>query len=78
MTFPFLFSFWRDRLLGLKKTLDWAYKKYYGDPFIQGAAPYLDKAITWARKTGLKVWIDLHGAPLSQNGYGRDIMLFTS
>ncbi|KAI4166032.1 MAG: hypothetical protein LQ342_000463 [Letrouitia transgressa] len=47
----------------------WAYKKYNGDPFVQGAAPYLDKAITWARKTGLKVWIDLHGAPLSQNGY---------
>ncbi|KAL8740803.1 MAG: hypothetical protein Q9190_006529 [Brigantiaea leucoxantha] len=47
----------------------WAYKKYDGDPYIQGAAPYLDKAITWARQTGLKVWIDLHGAPLSQNGY---------
>ncbi|KAL8798555.1 MAG: hypothetical protein Q9182_006570 [Xanthomendoza sp. 2 TL-2023] len=49
--------------------LDWAYKKYNNDPFIQGAAPYIDKAIGWARQTGLKVWIDLHGAPLSQNGY---------
>lgn len=26
-------------------------------------------AISWARQTGLKVWIDLHGAPGSQNGY---------
>lgn len=29
----------------------------------------MDKAIDWARQTGLKVWIDLHGAPESQNGY---------
>ncbi|KAI4290280.1 MAG: hypothetical protein L6R35_000443 [Caloplaca aegaea] len=47
----------------------WAYKKYNNDPYIQGAAPYMDKAIGWARQTGLKVWIDLHGAPLSQNGF---------
>ena len=40
-----------------------------GEPYIQGAAEYLDKAIGWARQTGLKVWIDLHGAPGSQNGY---------
>ncbi|ETI20048.1 hypothetical protein G647_09063 [Cladophialophora carrionii CBS 160.54] len=46
----------------------WAFEKYGGDPYIQGAADYLDKAIDWARQTGLKVWIDLHGAPLSQNG----------
>lgn len=36
---------------------------------MQGAAPYIDRAITWARTTGLKVWIDLHGAPGSQNGF---------
>ena len=36
---------------------------------MQGAAPYLDKAIDWARQTGLKVVIDLHGAPKSQNGF---------
>ncbi len=29
----------------------------------------MDQAIGWARQTGLKVWIDLHGAPGSQNGY---------
>lgn len=33
-----------------------------------GAAPYLETAIGWARSTGLKVWIDLHGGPGSQNG----------
>lgn len=47
---------------------DWAFQKF-NDPYIQGAAPYIDQAITWARSTGLKVWIDLHGAPGSQNGY---------
>ena len=29
----------------------------------------MDLAIGWARQTGLKVWIDLHGAPGSQNGF---------
>lgn len=29
----------------------------------------MDAAIDWARATGLKVWIDLHGAPGSQNGF---------
>jgi glucan 1,3-beta-glucosidase len=38
-------------------------------PYSQGAAPYLDAAIDWARQTGLKVVIDLHGAPKSQNGF---------
>lgn len=39
----------------------WAFEKYPGDPYIMGAQDYLDKAIEWARQTGLKVWIDLHG-----------------
>ncbi len=47
----------------------WAFQKYGEDPYVQGAAPYLDQAIEWARITGLKVWIDLHGAPGSQNGF---------
>jgi glucan 1,3-beta-glucosidase len=38
-------------------------------PYIRGAAPYLDAAIDWARQTGLKIVIDLHGAPKSQNGF---------
>jgi glucan 1,3-beta-glucosidase len=36
---------------------------------VQGAAPYLDAAVEWARKTGLKIVIDLHGAPMSQNSF---------
>jgi glucan 1,3-beta-glucosidase len=46
----------------------WAYDNS-GSPYIKGAAPYLDKAIAWARETNppLKVMIDLHGAPKSQN-----------
>ncbi|KAF2865103.1 glycoside hydrolase superfamily [Massariosphaeria phaeospora] len=46
----------------------WAYDTF-GSPYVQGAAPYLDAAIDWARSLGLKVMIDLHGAPGSQNGY---------
>lgn len=47
---------------------DWAFKKY-DDPYTSGAAPYIDKAIGWARQTGLKMLIDLHGAVGSQNGF---------
>ena len=36
---------------------------------MQGQAEYLDQAIGWAKTYGLKVQIDLHGAPGSQNGY---------
>jgi len=38
-------------------------------PYAFGQLAYLDRAIGWARSTGLKVWIDLHGAPGSQNGF---------
>jgi len=31
--------------------------------------PYLTKAVNWAQAHGLKVIIDLHGVPGSQNGY---------
>jgi glucan 1,3-beta-glucosidase len=46
----------------------WSYVEPWG-PYVQGAAPYLDAAVNWARKTGLKVVVDLHGAPKSQNGF---------
>lgn len=36
---------------------------------MQGAAAQLDKALGWAANHGLFVWIDLHGAPGSQNGF---------
>ncbi|PVI05088.1 glycoside hydrolase family 5 protein, partial [Periconia macrospinosa] len=46
----------------------WSYMDV-GEPYSWGAQPYLDKAVKWARETGLKVIIDLHGAPKSQNGF---------
>ncbi|TFY80664.1 hypothetical protein EWM64_g3350 [Hericium alpestre] len=47
----------------------WAWDVGSGEPYIQGQLPYLRKAITWASNHGLKVIIDLHGAPGSQNGF---------
>ncbi|MDO5337297.1 MAG: cellulase family glycosylhydrolase [Eubacteriales bacterium] len=42
----------------------------FGDrpPFI-GCIEELDKAFAWAEKYGIKVLIDLHTAPMSQNGF---------
>lgn len=39
-----------------------------GEPYIQGQLPYLQNAVTWAGNHGLKLIVDLHGAPGSQNG----------
>ena len=47
----------------------WAYDVGPGEPYIQGQQAYLLKAIGWAKTYNLKVIIDLHGAPGSQNGY---------
>jgi len=47
----------------------WAFKLLDDDPYVQGQEKYLDEALNWAKKYGLKVWIDLHGAPGSQNGF---------
>ncbi|KAK6338698.1 exo-1,3-beta-glucanase [Orbilia brochopaga] len=47
----------------------WAVSPLPGDPYFYGQIKYLDRAIGWARKYGLAVWIDLHGAPGSQNGF---------
>ena len=40
-----------------------------GEPYVQGQLPYLDKAVGWASAHGLKLIVDLHGAPGSQNGF---------
>lgn len=37
--------------------------------YLKGADAYLEKAIGWARTAGLKVWVDCHGLPGSQNGF---------
>jgi len=47
----------------------WAWELGPGDPYIQGQLPYLRNAVTWASNNGLKLIIDLHGAPGSQNGF---------
>ena len=47
----------------------WAVAPLNGDPYVQGQLSVLDSAIGWARGAGLKVLLDLHGAPGSQNGF---------
>ncbi|KAF8886923.1 glycoside hydrolase family 5 protein [Infundibulicybe gibba] len=47
----------------------WAFEVGPGEPYIQGQLPYLSKAVGWAQTHGLKIVVDLHGAPGSQNGF---------
>lgn len=47
----------------------WSFEKMDGDPYVSGAQEYLDKAIEWSRNNDLKVLIDLHGVPNTQNGF---------
>ncbi|KAL1306474.1 hypothetical protein AAFC00_005170 [Neodothiora populina] len=46
----------------------WAYDNT-GTPYISGADEYLEKAIGWCRTHGIKVLVDCHGSPGSQNGF---------
>lgn len=48
----------------------WAVKTYDSDPYVPGISwRYLLRGIEWARKHGLRVKLDLHGVPGSQNGW---------
>ncbi|GAB7336507.1 hypothetical protein MBLNU13_g09786t2 [Cladosporium sp. NU13] len=48
----------------------WAVTTYDGDPYVAKVSwRYLLRAIEWCRKHGLRVNLDLHGAPGSQNGW---------
>ncbi|KAJ1830770.1 hypothetical protein LPJ70_006849, partial [Coemansia sp. RSA 2708] len=47
----------------------WAFNLTDDEPFIDGQIPYIERILGWAQETGLKVELDLHGAPGSQNGY---------
>ncbi|KAH6786710.1 hypothetical protein C2S52_006262 [Perilla frutescens var. hirtella] len=38
-------------------------------PFVAGSVEFVDKAFSWAEKYGIKVILDLHAAPGSQNGW---------
>lgn len=48
----------------------WAVITYDDDPYVPNTSwRYLLRGIEWARKHGLRVNLDLHGAPGSQNGW---------
>jgi glucan 1,3-beta-glucosidase len=48
----------------------WAVTTYPGDPYVKNISwRYLLRAIEWARKYGLRVKLDPHGMPGSQNGW---------
>jgi glucan 1,3-beta-glucosidase len=48
----------------------WAVKTYDNDPYVFGVSwRYLLRGIEWARKYGLRVKLDLHAVPGSQNGW---------
>ncbi|SPO05006.1 related to glucan 1,3-beta-glucosidase [Cephalotrichum gorgonifer] len=48
----------------------WAVEVYDGDPYVfRTSWRYLLRAIEWARKYGLRVNLDVHGLPGSQNGW---------
>ncbi|KAH9458603.1 hypothetical protein Pst134EB_010901 [Puccinia striiformis f. sp. tritici] len=47
----------------------WAFDVSGGEPYVQGQFDYLLQAVGWSRNAGLKVLIDLHGGPGSQNGF---------
>ncbi|MDO4805768.1 MAG: cellulase family glycosylhydrolase [Coriobacteriales bacterium] len=43
----------------------WVFGSAHHEPVVQ----YVDKAFEWARKTGIRVLLDLHTVPGSQNGF---------
>ncbi|KAF2713415.1 glycoside hydrolase family 5 protein [Pleomassaria siparia CBS 279.74] len=48
----------------------WAVTTYTGDPYVKQVSwRYLLRGIEYARQNGLRVNLDLHGAPGSQNGW---------
>ncbi|KAL2150743.1 hypothetical protein VTH82DRAFT_7306 [Thermothelomyces myriococcoides] len=48
----------------------WAVQTYDGDPYLfRTSWRYLLRAIEWCRRYGLRVNLDLHGLPGSQNGW---------
>ena len=48
----------------------WIIEVYEDEPFLANVGwKYFLKAIEWARKYGLRINLDLHAVPGSQNGY---------
>ena len=40
-----------------------------GEPYVNGEWPYLVRAAQWCRTHKMQMWLDLHTAPGSQNGF---------
>jgi glucan 1,3-beta-glucosidase len=61
------FEYLRDRGINCVRIpiAHWIFGDY---PPNLGCIEYLDKAFQWANKTNIKILIDMHGAPGSQNG----------
>ncbi|KAK4701072.1 glucan 1,3-beta-glucosidase, partial [Phenoliferia sp. Uapishka_3] len=56
----------------------WLIEVQAGEPFLANVGwTYLLKAIEWARKYGLRINLDLHAVPGSQNGYNHSSKLGT-
>lgn len=47
----------------------WAVDLLDYEPYVSGQYPYLVQAVQWAKEVDFSVFIDLHGAPGSQNGW---------
>ncbi|KAJ9053299.1 hypothetical protein DSO57_1025650 [Entomophthora muscae] len=47
----------------------WAVDIKNGEPWVKGSFDYLIKGVHWAKNHGIRVIIDIHGAPGSQNGF---------
>ncbi|KAJ1994191.1 hypothetical protein H4R33_000359 [Dimargaris cristalligena] len=47
----------------------WALDIAADEPYVSGAFAYMVKAVGWAKRYNLKVIIDVHGQPGSQNGF---------
>jgi glucan 1,3-beta-glucosidase len=56
----------------------WAIEKYDNEPFYAKASwRYFLKAIQWSRKYGIRINLDLHSLPGSQNGWNHSSKLGT-
>ncbi|KAJ1717848.1 hypothetical protein LPJ61_007118, partial [Coemansia biformis] len=47
----------------------WALAPDPSEPYVQGQIPYIEQVLEWAFGYGMRVVLDLHGAPGSQNGF---------
>jgi glucan 1,3-beta-glucosidase len=57
----------------------WAVETEPGEPYLEGVSwTYFLKAIEWARKYGLRINLDLHAVPGSQNGWNHSGRLFSA